>query len=612
MNKSVDKSRRKFLIVVTNVTIGVGLVACTSIVETLESEKTNTLPESSVTVKVEIKTTPTPTATREPLPTPTPEIPPLIAHAPDALYPYSDADFVLHTGGEKDTKEKLLTLSGETDSPTRVQLEADLAWIEQTNTDQLVAQGLDPADFGLDYKINQTDAGFFWTAMLHKKGGSYYLPKITSGTDAGQLIRKGDLTLLIGSDISFELIPIVEAGEGTEQRIIADESGWFVVGAFDSKGSPMGWFNVEKDSWQPLSSFKAQGAQETVFNSDNGVWEGKDTEGKTIAVYDIVKGEWTTGKDQLTQILEGQLFYDPEQLAGISDIQTSESIDINGVMYSGIVGTRDGQEVILGIGVKTEYGEGLTRVSEYADTKGHKSFVFINPKWILDGAVQVNQKTAGIIDKWLYQGLSEGQFASLGNAEAVKEALWNMDENKDGIIDTVPLQIPRCASPTGNDSNVVWGEADPHWNLELPIELILAGSQEEYEALPDRLRTGILDRVVNGDYGEGSVGGPFFTTGLEDGHGIIVVVLPSFRENHPFSFKVSSDINEKYNITMDRVRKSSSSSYGGCILELFRVFAYIKKDYNALSYANMEDLVSNQDTNIMFDCLSNSFWKLHP
>lgn len=226
----------------------------------------------------------------------------------------------------------------------------------------------------------------------------------------------------------------------------------------------------------------------------------------------------------------------------------------------------------------------MTRVSESGGMT-----VYIDNGWNLDGAVEVNGKTAAVLRGWLGQALFEGQFkGQFGSAEALGN--WLMTQ------DSVSLQLPRSASTNGNNWNVKWEEKQ--WNPKLPLEIVLAGSMEEYYALPSELRTGVMDGVIVGE--NGAVDGGFFTTG-EDGHGILVIVSSSFRRDFPLDGL--DEIIQKYNLTLEKVRFGASERMSVQIECLIDTIGNFDDGIIAFSNATQEGNAPDTDLRKMFDAL---------
>ena len=132
------------------------------------------------------------------------------------------------------------------------------------------------------------------------------------------------------------------------------------------------------------------------------------------------------------------------------------------------------------------------------------------------------------------------------------------------------------------------------------MEIILAGSMQEYYALPAELRTGIMDGAAGGS----GISGGFFTTG-EDGHGILVMVDSVFAEDNPY--ERIDELMEEYNITLDDIRPNTSQRISIYFLGVFRTLAHADEGVRAYIIASNELLANDPNLEIAFDSISDAF-----
>ncbi len=188
-----------------------------------------------------------PTLTKEAPPTP-------VTIASGKPYPESDADFFLGAGGPENAEERLRELGAGPD--------IDKIWA--MGVAEMERSGINPENIEWVTELNELAENPSWTIMPRDKSTGHFLfPKITSGPEAGQLVRSGSIFAYLDREIGENFFDWIElqdpegVGE-VEQRLIGDESGWIVVGAFNAEGEMLFWFNAEKDEWIPASDYSPE------------------------------------------------------------------------------------------------------------------------------------------------------------------------------------------------------------------------------------------------------------------------------------------------------------------------------------------------------------------
>jgi len=221
----------------------------------------------------------TPTIVR-PVEYPTPTL-------PAANYPVDDIGLIF-AGGQEKAEERLQEIEGVKATITRMQAMI-LSGFQR--------QGYDFRSASWLFSLNE-QAGS-WTMMIQdNQSKCLYWPKITKGSEAGQLVRSGNLFRYLDRPVSEDFFDLLKLQNplnlgSLEQTLVADKSGWFVAVAGARKSQnflPLMWFNANKDQWLPLSSFKPEGAAKVELRGDK--WVGVDSSGEVGWVFNKDKQEW--------------------------------------------------------------------------------------------------------------------------------------------------------------------------------------------------------------------------------------------------------------------------------------------------------------------------------
>ena len=192
-----------------------------------------------------------PTISAEPivpadLPKPTAEqLPTPVRASIASLYPTTDEGFMLGAGGLENAEERIRELGAGGD----IEKMKGMLIAEMNRT------GINPETIEWDFSINEQADNPSWTMWPKDRvSGHYLLPKLTTGSDEGQLIRSGNLFAYLDREIGDDFFDLVELKNlqgslGVEQRIVPDDSGWFVPGGFATDGEILEWFSVDRDEW---------------------------------------------------------------------------------------------------------------------------------------------------------------------------------------------------------------------------------------------------------------------------------------------------------------------------------------------------------------------------
>jgi len=230
--------------------------------------------------------TPEPTATKESPPTP-------VTVASGRPYPVTDADFFLGAGGAENDEERLRELGA---GP-------DIDKIRAMGVAEMERSGINPENIEWITELNEQAESPSWTTMpRNKTTGHFLFPKITSGPEAGQLVRAGSIFAYLDREIGDDFFDWIELQnpegmENLEQRLIGDRSGWIVIGAFNTEGKMLFWFNAEKDEWVPASDFVPEGIDKVELK--DGEWVAVDSEGKIRKRFNTEIQEWEAIKRQV-------------------------------------------------------------------------------------------------------------------------------------------------------------------------------------------------------------------------------------------------------------------------------------------------------------------------
>lgn len=195
-------------------------------------------PTATKVVPTEVKELPTPIFTPEPEPTATP-----FSALVGSEYPTSDAGFLIGAGGSENAEERIRELGA---GPDIERMRA--MYLAEVNR-----AGIDLESVDWVFAINERAENPSWTMIPQERtSGRFLWPKLTAGSEAGQLVRAGNLFAYLDREIGddfFDFVP-VQNPEGlgeVEQRLVSDESGWFVAGFFSPEGKILAWFNADRN-----------------------------------------------------------------------------------------------------------------------------------------------------------------------------------------------------------------------------------------------------------------------------------------------------------------------------------------------------------------------------
>lgn len=194
-----------------------------------------------------------------------------------SLYPTTDEGFMLDAGGLENAEERIRELGAGGD----IEKMKGMLIAEMNRT------GINPETIEWDFSINEQADNPSWTMWPKDRvSGHYLLPKLTTGSDEGQLIRSGNLFVYLDREIGDDFFDLVELQNlqgslGVEQRIVPDDSGWFVPGAFATDGEILEWFSVDRDEWEQVTSILVE---ERIVTENNMVYSEQES-GKLNEVF---------------------------------------------------------------------------------------------------------------------------------------------------------------------------------------------------------------------------------------------------------------------------------------------------------------------------------------
>lgn len=280
--------RKKVLVVGLQALV---LASCARLIST----ETVSLPSPAEPVVTEVASIPPePTSTKEVPPTP-------VTIASGRPYPGSDAGFFLGAGGPENAEERLRELGAGPD--------IDKIWA--MGVAEMGKSGINSGNIEWVTKLNELAENPSWTTIPRDRSTGHFLfPKITSGSEAGQLVRSGNIFAYLDREIGEDFFDWIELqspkgiGE-VEQRLIGDGSGWILVGAFNTEGEMLFWFNAEEDKWIPASTFKPEEA--VKVESQDGKWVAFNDAGEVFWTYNFETEGWEEIEKLPTTCLDQEL-----------------------------------------------------------------------------------------------------------------------------------------------------------------------------------------------------------------------------------------------------------------------------------------------------------------
>ena len=196
-------------------------------------------------------------------------------------YPATDEGFILGAGGQDVAEERIRELGAGGD----IEKMKGMIIAEMNRT------GINPEIIEWEFAINEQAENPSWTMWPKDRiSGHFLLPKLTTGPDAGQLIRSGNLFAFLDREIGDDFFDLVELQNpqglvGVEQGIVADNSGWFVPGGFSTDGEMLDWFSVDRDEWiETPAGETATETYEIEALSFPGVFGVEERNGSLVAV----------------------------------------------------------------------------------------------------------------------------------------------------------------------------------------------------------------------------------------------------------------------------------------------------------------------------------------
>jgi hypothetical protein len=252
-------------------------------------------------------------ATLTPISTPT-TIPLAFSGQPTAPFPPNADNFLINGGGSTEQAWDTLTALAPNDvAAQRAYFNAEFA-----------RMGIPASRFELVpmYYFSH-DVNAWVIAALDNDTGRYYIPAERHVDPA-----TGNVTHIIISSLSlfpyedhmpwddfFDLIELKNPPQypAGKQQLVADESGWFVIGLFDGKGKLAGYYDAALDAWKdpegaflanmviatptpdiprPAISSNLSPQNNASIVLENGAWVTKNAAGKVTATWDSANSEW--------------------------------------------------------------------------------------------------------------------------------------------------------------------------------------------------------------------------------------------------------------------------------------------------------------------------------
>jgi len=286
--------------------------------------------------------------------TPTPIERPTETQTPPGIegstYPTSSENFVKTPGISGAEARKIIVEKGLGED-----LKALEKWYEENG---IIGIGMSSFTVPVVY---QEGGNFNWNLIVKKNNGNFLKFTITSGPEAGQLVRAMGMVSFLASKPSFEVSELQDpAGMGNlNQQVIWDRSGWSVVGAFQDNNL-IAWFNADAPNggeWVKLQEIlptaTPAAAREIPF--DTSRFEVVDaTDGNKYQGYLIEDEFGTRLVDDVNSIIlvkDGDIWRPAES--------RNYSEEYPAVFYETKIGKADGFEIPITLGLARNVREGV-------------------------------------------------------------------------------------------------------------------------------------------------------------------------------------------------------------------------------------------------------------
>jgi len=285
--------------------------------------------------------------------TPTPIERPTETQTPPGIegstYPTSSENFVKTPGISGAEARKIIVEKGVGED-----LKALEKWYEENG---IIGSGMSSFTVPVVY---QEGGNFNWNLMVKKNNGNFLKFTLTSGPEAGQLVRAMGMVSYLASKPSFEVSELQDpAGMGNlNQQVIWDRSGWSVVGAFQGDNL-IAWFNADAPNggeWVKLQEIvptATPAATEIPF--DTSRFEVVDAlDGNKYQGYLIEDEFGTRLVDDVNSVI---LVKDGDTWRPAESRNYSE--EYPAVFYETKIGKADGFEIPITIGLSSNVREGI-------------------------------------------------------------------------------------------------------------------------------------------------------------------------------------------------------------------------------------------------------------
>lgn len=255
-----------------------------------------------------------------------------------------------------------------------------------------------------------------------------------------------------------------------------------------------------------------------------------------------------------------KFYFEQDYLAEFATIKES-TLTIAGEEVGAIVGVDGaGAETVLTAEMTQHDGtREMVRVSGYTDATGRTNYVFLNPELGVapTGAFQLTERGAELLWGRFYEELSQGQFAGM-TPEQVRDKLWTAAEAGTMTELLIPTAFDNLTD--ANRRLTEW-ESVP-FNPTLPMEVVMVGSWQQFEALPEEWQRELPNTTPN----DGMLYAGLVTTAA-DGHLVVIGVDTNMSEGLlGFNRERIENALRRFGLTINGERRNYGSYFGDLML----------------------------------------------
>lgn len=292
-----------------------------------------------------------------------------------------------------------------------------------------------------------------------------------------------------------------------------------------------------------------------------------------------------------------KFYFEQDYLAEFVTIKES-TLTIAGEEVGAIMGVDGaGAETVLTAEMTQHDGtREMVRVSGYTDATGHTNYVFLNPELGVapTGAFQLTARGAELLWGRFYEELSQGQFAGM-TPEQVRDKLWTAAEAGTMTELLIPTAFDNLTD--ANRRLAEW-EGVP-FNPTLPMEVVMVGSWQQFEALPPEWQRELPNTTPNED----SLYAGLVTTAA-DGHLVVIGVDTQYVANWGGLTRVGIEKNmDSLNMTLAKTRMNGGRGVGDRLL----IGINWLSDYQKLDA--FERKVSRDSGRDIIEAFSEAWWE---